>query len=159
MPLIGSRFSRLLPLIVVAAVPLVAQGVSAQLSGKVLNTDGTPVAGATIIIRNAETGFGRTVQTDASGRYAAPLLPVGPYTVTVSKAGFRTAANLKINLNLGDAAPLNVKLAPEASAIVEVTAALSQVDSERTTSVTNVSPEALVTLPVRGRRIESLQVV
>lgn len=86
--------------ILVAAAPLVAQGVSAQLSGVITAKSGENLAGATVVIRNTETGFVRTLATDATGRYVAIALPVGPYSVTVSKAGFQTASNIKVNLNL-----------------------------------------------------------
>lgn len=137
--------------LLVAAAPVMAQGVSAQLGGKILDTKGGAVAGATVVIRNAETGLTRTTQTDGEGRYLATLLPVGPYAVTVTKAGFQTASNVRINLNLGDAAPLTIKLAPETGATVEVVAAASQVDSDRATAATNMSPESLSNLPVKGR--------
>ncbi|HCZ32330.1 MAG TPA: hypothetical protein DHV93_01965, partial [Holophagaceae bacterium] len=109
--------------LLVAAAPLMAQGVSAQLGGRVLDPAGAAVAGATVVIRNGETGLTRTVQTNGEGRYMATLLPVGPYTVTVTKAGFQTAGNVKVNLNLGDAAPLTIRLAPDSGAVVEVVAA------------------------------------
>lgn len=145
------RWARLLPLIV-AAAPLMAQGVSTQLTGRVLNQASVPVAGATVVIRSTETGFVRTVQTDDNGRYVAPLLPVGAYAVTVSKAGFQTASNIRITLSLGDSAPLVVRLAPETGAVVEVVATSAQVDTERATSATLLQTEDLKELPLIGRR-------
>jgi len=145
------RWARLLPLIV-AAAPLVAQGVSTQLAGRVLNREGGAVAAATVVIRSTETGFVRTVQTDENGRYVAPLLPVGAYSVTVSKAGFQTASNIRLNLSLGDSAPLVVRLAPETGAVVEVIATSAQVDTERATSATLLQTEELKELPLIGRR-------
>ncbi|MDR3682555.1 MAG: TonB-dependent receptor [Geothrix sp.] len=140
----------------VAAAPLMAQGVSTQLGGRVLDTGGAPVAGALVVIRNEETGFTRTMQTDGDGRYLATLLPVGPYTVTVTKAGFQTASNLKVTLNLGDAAPMTVRLAPETGAVVEVTASVSKVDSERASAAAIISPDNLVNLPVFNRNFTNL---
>lgn len=142
--------------LLVAAAPLMAQGVSVQLGGRVLDTKGTAVAGATVVIRNGETGLTRTLQTSNEGRYMATLLPVGPYTVTVTKAGFQTAANIKVNLNLGDAAPLTIKLAPESGAVVEVVAATAQVDSERASAAAIVSPDNLTNLPVLNRSFTNL---
>ncbi|HZU54184.1 MAG TPA: carboxypeptidase-like regulatory domain-containing protein, partial [Holophagaceae bacterium] len=98
--------------LLVAAAPLAAQGVSVQLAGQVADNNGQPVSLATVTIRNEETGYTRVVQTAANGRYLAVNLPVGPYAVSVTKAGFQTVSNVKVDLNLGDAAPLNVKLAP-----------------------------------------------
>ncbi|MCC6513047.1 MAG: carboxypeptidase regulatory-like domain-containing protein, partial [Geothrix sp.] len=142
--------------LLVAAAPLMAQGVSVQLGGRVLDTKGSAVAGATVVIRNGETGLTRTLQTSNEGRYMATLLPVGPYTVTVTKAGFQTAANIKVNLNLGDAAPLTIKLAPESGAVVEVVAATAQVDSERASAAAIVSPDNLTNLPVFNRNFTNL---
>lgn len=156
MPLFASRSSRLLPLIVASALPMLAQGVSTQLSGVVTGVDGSPVQGASVVIRNTETGLSRVVLTDAKGRYLASILPVGPYAVTVTKDGFQAASNLKVNLNLGDAAPLNIRLATLAGATVEVVAAGAQVDSERASTATFVSPDALANLPVSNRSFTSL---
>ncbi|HJW44604.1 MAG TPA: TonB-dependent receptor [Geothrix sp.] len=142
--------------LLVAAAPLMSQGVSAQLGGRVLDTKGAPVAGATVVIRNGETGLTRTLQTSGEGRYLATLLPVGPYTVTVTKAGFQTASNVKVNLNLGDAAPLTIKMAPETGAVVEVIAAATQVDSERASAAAIVSPDNLTNLPVFNRNFTNL---
>jgi len=147
------HFVALTPLaLLVAAAPLAAQGVSAQLNGTVqASSGGQAVGGATVTLRNQETGFTRTVQTDASGRFVAASLPVGPYAVSVAKDGFQTAANIKVNLNLGDAAPLIVRLAPTASAVVEVTASAAQVDTERSAAATLINPDTFATLRLKGR--------
>ena len=142
--------------LLVAAAPLCAQGVSTQLAGRVLDKQGAPITGATVAIRNMETGFLRTVQSDANGRYMASLLPVGPYQVTVTKAGFQTASNVKVNLNLGDAAPLTVRLAPETGAVVEVVAASAQVDADRASAAAYISPDNLSNLPVLNRSFTNL---
>jgi len=142
--------------LLVAAAPLMAQGVSAQLGGRVLDSKGVGVAGATVVIRNGETGLTRTLQTSNEGRYLATLLPVGPYTVTVTKFGYQTAANIKVNLNLGDAAPLTIKLASETGATVEVTASAPQVDSERASAAAIISPDNLTNLPVFNRSFTNL---
>jgi outer membrane receptor for ferrienterochelin and colicin len=142
--------------LLVAAAPLVAQGVSAQLGGRVLDSKGGSVAGATVTIRNTETGLTRTTQTNGEGRYLATLLPVGPYSVTVTKAGFQSASNVKVNLNLGDAAPLTIRLASETGAVVEVVAASSVVDSERASAAAIVSPDNLTNLPVFNRNFTNL---
>ncbi|HJV48740.1 MAG TPA: carboxypeptidase regulatory-like domain-containing protein [Geothrix sp.] len=133
-----------------------AQGVSTQLGGRILDTKGAAVPGATVIIRNTETGLTRTLQTSEEGRYMATLLPVGPYTVTVSKAGFQTASNIKVNLNLGDAAPLTVRLAPMTGAVVEVTASAPAVDAERASAAAIISPDNLTNLPVFNRNFTNL---
>ncbi|WP_257308752.1 TonB-dependent receptor [Geothrix fuzhouensis] len=142
--------------LLVAAAPIMAQGVSTQLGGRVLDNSGAGITGATVVIRNTETGLTRTLQTNGEGRYLATLLPVGPYNVTVTKAGFQTASNVKVNLNLGDAAPLTIRLAPITGAVVEVVAVSSQVDSERASAAAIISPDNLVELPVFNRSFTNL---
>lgn len=142
--------------LLVAAAPLMAQGVSTQLGGRVLDAAGTGLAGATVVIRNTETGLTRTLQTNNEGRYLATLLPVGPYAVTVTKSGFQTASNVKVNLNLGDAAPLTIKLASVTGAVVEVVAVATSVDSDRASAAAIVSPDQLTNLPVLNRSFTSL---
>jgi outer membrane receptor protein involved in Fe transport len=140
----------------VAAAPLMAQGVSAQLGGRVLDPSGAAVPGATVVIRNGETGLTRTVQTTSEGRYLATLLPVGPYSVTVTKAGFQAASNVKVNLNLGDAAPLTIRLAPDSGAVVEVVASATAVDTERASAAAIISTDNLTNLPVFNRSFTNL---
>src|SRR5690242_8630423 len=142
--------------LLVAAAPLAAQGVNVQLAGQVSDSNGQPVSLATVTIRNEETGYTRVVQTAENGRYLAVSLPVGPYSVSVTKSGYQTASNVKVNLNLGDAAPLNLKLASEASATVEVVATASTVDSERSTQAAIINPDALQNLPAFNRSFTSL---
>ncbi|WP_306600228.1 TonB-dependent receptor [Geothrix sp. 21YS21S-2] len=151
----GLRFSRLIPLIICGA-PLLAQGVSTQLAGRITAKGAGPLAKANVVVRNVETGHTRTVMTDENGRYFITALPVGPYTVSVTKQGFQTATNLKVTLNLGDAAPLNVAMIPAASAVVEVVASVAAVDSDRTTNAAFVSTELLTTMPNFNRSFTNL---
>ncbi len=148
--------SRLIPFIAVAALPLAAQGVSGQLNGTVLTKAGKPVVEAKVVIRNAETGLLRTGRTDASGRFSAPFLPVGPYTLTIEKEGFQTSTNIRTNLNLGETVPVTVWMVPVAAVTVEVTAnTVGVIDTERTSTATLLTTENLASLPVSGRRWES----
>ena len=80
---------------------LEAQVVTGAIVGRVTDTTGGVVPGATIQIQNAETGFSRTLPTDRQGRYVARNLPVGSYSVTVQQAGFRTEVRRGIVLAVG----------------------------------------------------------
>src|SRR5437870_11319211 len=62
-----------------------------QIVGQILDQSGAAVGGAQVTIRNKDTNFSRAVTTDAAGRYSAPYLPLGPYTVTVNAAGLEAA--------------------------------------------------------------------
>lgn len=58
------------------------------------SADGTPLAGASVHLTNAVSGYDATVATDAFGRayfpVSAPALPAGTYAVSISASGFVT---------------------------------------------------------------------
>ena len=57
--------------------------------GKCHGLIGSANLGATVTIKNVDTGLIRTVTTSEDGSYSAPELPIGNYSVTVEKAGFK----------------------------------------------------------------------
>ncbi|MFK8052507.1 MAG: carboxypeptidase regulatory-like domain-containing protein [Woeseiaceae bacterium] len=62
-----------------------AQETTAAIRGKVLDTSGSPLAGASIVVTDERTGVKRTFQTNGSGAFFATRLVVGgPYTVSVN---------------------------------------------------------------------------
>jgi hypothetical protein len=76
--------------------PASAQGDS-SLWGSVSDDTDAGVAGATIVVRNLETGTERTLTTDVSGHYNASALPVGHYEIAASKAGFQAGRRSSLN--------------------------------------------------------------
>ncbi|HKF26218.1 MAG TPA: carboxypeptidase-like regulatory domain-containing protein, partial [Candidatus Acidoferrum sp.] len=72
-----------------------------SISGSISDSTGGAVAGATVSIRNAETGAQRTVSSDESGRFHAASLAVGSYGITVEKAGFESISRSAVALAVG----------------------------------------------------------
>src|SRR5437762_98940 len=66
-----------------------AQTFRGTILGAVTDTSGASITGATVIVKNTDTGLSRTVTTSEDGTYSVPELPIGTYTVTVEKAGFK----------------------------------------------------------------------
>lgn len=66
----------------------------------VRDTSGTAISGATVTIKSDARGFERSMVTDAAGRAKFPLLPLGRYSVNVSKAGY-TLAEQNVDVNIG----------------------------------------------------------
>lgn len=126
----NNRFGRGLPLsalcaavAIVAAAPAMAQNTTAAIGGRVLASDGKPVAGATVVIVHRESGSSNTLVTDADGRYNARGLRVGgPYTVTVTNGSDREVRD-DVYLQLAETANLDVTLGANRLAAVVVTGA------------------------------------
>lgn len=109
------RIVRIFPsLLLASALAAQAQVVGGTISGTVQDWSGAAISNATVTVRQSETGFTRTLTTDAQGRYFAPSVPVGPYTVRAAHDGFAAqeqsgitltvAQSLKVNFTLGVAA-------------------------------------------------------
>src|ERR1700735_860335 len=89
---------------------LLAQIVGGTISGKVVNAQGTAVAGATVTLRNAATGTTRALKTGTDGRFFAPSLPVGTYQVTVALDGYTTLVREGVAISVGQATTLPFSL-------------------------------------------------
>src|ERR1035437_3078937 len=53
--------------------------VTASITGTVKDSSGAVVQGATITVKSLESGLTRTAESDASGNFSVPSLPVGQY--------------------------------------------------------------------------------
>src|SRR5207302_5661952 len=80
-----------------------AQEVTGSVSGTVTDSKGGVVPNAKVTITNTDQQIMvRTLTTDEHGQYAAPLLPVGHYSVTVEIAGFKRVTHSGLVLNVSD---------------------------------------------------------
>jgi outer membrane receptor protein involved in Fe transport len=93
----------LLSLVLVLCLPMSAQQATADIFGTVKDPTGAVIPGAAITVTNTDRGIVvRTLKTDASGNFSAPVLPVGHYSVTAEAAGFKTVAEKNITLSFND---------------------------------------------------------
>src|SRR6266568_8816771 len=65
---------------------------SGTIQGTVTDKSGAVVSGAQVVAKSKATDSIRTATTNDTGYYRFELLPVGVYTVTVSKAGFASVS-------------------------------------------------------------------
>jgi len=82
----------------------------ATISGVVSDPQGAGIPGATVTIRNEETGVETVQVTNESGAYTPPPLVLGRYTVTVDLQGFKKSVTTGILLQGGDAIRHDVAL-------------------------------------------------
>ena len=139
------------------AGPLVAQVTTGSISGVVTDKTGALIAGADVTVRDVGTNIERTVQTNSSGLYQVPDLPVGQYNVTVKMTGFTTVTKTGISLAVGAANVQNVTLnVGDITEHVTVSAETAQVESASSNLGALVNQQQMRELPLNGRNFQQL---
>lgn len=82
-----------------ASVEVFAQA-TAQIHGTVQDMSGAAISGATVKATQGETALVRSTTSDADGNYVLTNLPLGPYSIEVSKERFSTAVQSGIVLQV-----------------------------------------------------------
>src|SRR5438128_9261631 len=97
-----TRIYRLIPVLVAALIScqLDAQEVTGNITGAVVDASGAAIPNAKVTVTATAQGIVlRTLQTNDAGLYAATLLPVGTYSVTVEAPGFKKVRRDGIELS------------------------------------------------------------
>src|ERR1700733_6873370 len=128
-----------------------------QIQGTVTDANGSVVSGATVEAIQTDSGLHRTVTSGADGGYNLPSLPVGPYTLKVTAAGFSTYDQSGIVIQVGNELRVDVKLqVGGVSQTVQVSAAASMVQTEDQSISQVVDRQRTVDLPLNGRQATQL---
>ncbi|HSQ22908.1 MAG TPA: TonB-dependent receptor, partial [Pyrinomonadaceae bacterium] len=101
---------------------------------------------------NEATGVTNTQTTTESGLYSFASLPVGNYTITVEKQGFKTLQKTNNTLRVGE--PLVVDGSLEVGAVTETVTVQSGAEQLQTANATIgnvVEQKAIEALPLNGR--------
>lgn len=145
------------------ALTAFGQETAGSIEVTVKDPQGAVVPNATIRIessstdRSSTTGYRRTVTTDSQGFQRILQVPPGTYKVTVEAvSGFAERSVDDVNVVLGKVTPVNVNInVAGASAVVEVGAGESPIDTTDTKIQTNISQAVAELLP-KGTNFSSL---
>ncbi len=141
----------LLALLAGAAIAQVSG--SGTITGTITDPSGAAVPGASITIKNVDTGIERKLDTNDAGNYVATFLQPGRYEVDVTKAGFAGVLRKDLVLQVGQTLALDLSMTVKsAQETVTVTGEAPVVDAEKTEVSQVVSQGAVNNLPVSGRR-------
>src|SRR5581483_8278112 len=119
------------------------------ITGTVTDAAGAAIPGASVKIINPATGLQQSTTTGNDGIYTVPYLPVGRYTVSATKEGFRVAARSGVAVEVATTAKVDLQL--EVGAVtekVEVTAAAPVVVSERSDLGAVMNSKTIIDLPL-----------
>jgi hypothetical protein len=157
------KFTRVLLSGVVLTLLLVTQSamadnVYATVRGTVSDTTGAILPGVQVTATNTSTGVSTSTTSQDNGRYEFLQLPVGSYTISATKQGFKTYKSTPITLAVNQVYELGVNMqVGTVSETVEVHAEAVQVDTTTIQQQTVINSQQIVDLPLIGRNFAQLE--
>ena len=143
---------RLTAFAILAAAGLSSQTITASLEGLVRDPSGAVVAGATASILNTGTNLAEKFITGQDGRFFAPLLQPGTYVVTVEAQGFKRVERTNLQLDVAQAARIEIELPLGAvTETVNVTAEAAMIDPTSSSVGHLLTSEGIENLPMNQR--------
>lgn len=141
----------------VTALPGYGQFETATLTGIVTDASGGGVPNASVKAVNEATNVEASTATNTEGRYVFAGLRPGSYRFTVAAAGFKQFASAGLQLQVNQAARLDVHLSVGAvTEEVLVTAEAPVLESESSNRGSVIDQQKMVELPLNGRDYNQL---
>ena len=123
------------------------------IGGTVADSGGALLPSVTITVKSAETGFARTVRSNASGEYLVPELEPGNYSATFTADGFEIYQENAIVVTVGSLSTVSPMLKVGSVAdSVTVTDETPAMHSQSNDISTTLDQASLDNLPINGRR-------
>jgi hypothetical protein len=147
-----SRRLSFLSVLWLCALPALAQ-YSSNIQGVVSDPVGAAINGASVRLRNVDTGVTAVITTVESGNYRFSSLPAGNYLVTAEATGFRKAES-SFTLSTSETKGINLAL-PLAGAQQTVTVEVTPpvVDTDDSRLETTLSSSIVRDLPEANRNL------
>src|SRR5579863_7631839 len=147
-------------LILAACVSASAQTDRASLEGTVTDRSGGTVADATIQVTETNTGVSQERKSGSHGYYLFPGLPVGTYSVSVSKNGFAAKVINGVTLRVGEDHGMDIQLdVGGMSQKVEVNAQTEPAERTSPALASVVGSDQIANLPTNGRDWSNLTIL
>lgn len=145
-------YCALLGVCLLGSYGVVAQEVSAGITGHVADPTGASIVGASVVAKDLDRGTEWPTKTNADGIYAFPRIPVGRYQLRVEAQGFKTYVNPDIVLEVNQRARIDVSMeigATSESVSVTGEAPLLQTDTTQVGAV--ISSNTIENTPLISR--------
>ncbi len=149
-------------LLTVSTNHLAAQNASATVNGTITDPQGEVIPVAAVTLTNQDTGVTRHTTTNAGGYFVFLDITPGPYSLTISKTGFRTnqlaGLSLLVNQTLTENQTLSVGAVTET---VRVSAEQEGVMLQNSSSDLGnvIQTKEIQQLPLNGRNFTSLLIL
>src|ERR1044071_5869386 len=139
-------------LMILIVVPVSSQVTTGDINGRVTDSQGKVVSGATITATNKGTGASRSATTSDDGEYTIARLSPGTYDLSVEAKGFSKPLVKDLELNVGATLTQNFELKPgEVSETVIVTTEGALVQTTTSELARSITPTEVRELPLINR--------
>src|SRR5262252_8295409 len=157
----GSRLLKLIALHVISSVMFLtlsfAQRTTGDIRGTVTDESGAVVTGVSLTLTDQSNGAERKTTSDAQGNFSFLELPVGMYTVTGTKQGFKTISQKNLEVHVATVTTAGVRLeigATTETVTVEATALILNTENGEVGNV--MLSNQVSQLPLNGRNFIEL---
>ncbi len=126
-----------------------AQTANGAVAGNVVDASGASVPNATVTATSNDTKAKSVTKSTSAGAYRFPSLAIGAYTVTATAAGFATASNNGVQVQVNITTGLDISLkAGEVTDVVNVDASGLRLETESSDIGGTVSKRQIEDLPL-----------
>jgi hypothetical protein len=157
----GSRLLKLIAVLAITAVVFLpnslAQKTTGDISGNVGDQSGAAIPGSALTLTDQATGAARKTTSDAQGNFSFLQVPVGNYTLTATKVGFKTLSQRDLAVHVDTVTTAAVRL--EVGAVTEtvtVEAVAVNLNTENGEVGNTMLSNQVSQLPLNGRNFIEL---
>ena len=143
-------------LLLFISISLWAQITTSSLDGRIIDSKGSALIGATIQLVHLPTGTTYGTVTDLEGRYRLfNMNPGGPYKIETTYVGFVTDSRSDLNLQLGSNSNRDITLRDEGKNLTEVVVKAVR-GGDRQGAGINIGEAAIRQLPTLSRSFQDI---
>src|SRR5215470_7358115 len=140
---------RIALLLLLPAATAGAQEFRGSITGRVTDSAGAALVGASVSFKNVETDIVNSTTTNEDGVYNFLLLQPGKYQLSVTRQGFKAAQRENIELRVADKLTLDVKLeVGAATESVQIVGASPALETGSVSTGTVISSQQISELPL-----------
>lgn len=137
--------------------PVMAQEVTAAITGSVADPSGAPIVGANVTAIDTARGVTYPTKTNEQGIYNIQRIPVASYKLEIEAKGFQKTIHPAFTLVLNQTARVDVQMKiGQTTEVVEVSAAAPLLQTDTTQLSTVIDDKMNVSLPLATRNYVQL---